>query len=187
MENRHAERLTRDVLLTLSSGSNLFYDPFLEFPFVWLWRWSTLVRYYHFVTIISFFFLPIYFYYNYFVICYFTSRAIYRIRRKIRSFLEIAKSRSRMTRAMKRQTFLSFFFFFFWRGNCSQLSRLISLISSFPSRSLQSLNLSREWSLCSFAGVKYTICSSNCNDLALPSGLWAWHTYIYLNLIDRLS
>lgn len=111
MENRHAERLTRDVLLTLSSGSNLFYDPFLEFPFVWLWRWSTLVRYYHFVTIISFFFLPIYFYYNYFVICYFTSRAIYRIRRKIRSFLEIAKSRSRMTRAMKRQTFLSFFFF----------------------------------------------------------------------------
>ena len=113
MENRHAERLTRDVLLTLSSGSNLFYDPFLEFPFVWLWRWSTLVRYYHFVTIISFFFLPIYFYYNYFVICYFTSRAIYRIRRKIRSFLEIAKSRSRMTRAMKRQTFLSFFFFFF--------------------------------------------------------------------------
>lgn len=147
----------------------------------------------HFSTLLSlcyyyffFFFLPIYFYYNYFVICYFTSRAIYRIRRKIRSFLEIAKSRSRMTRAMKRQTFLSFFFFF-WRGNCSQLSRLISLISSFPSRSLQSLNLSREWSLCSFAGVKYTICSSNCNDLALPSGLWAWHTYIYLNLIDRLS
>lgn len=31
----------RDVLITLSSGSSLFYDPFLEFPYVALRRWST--------------------------------------------------------------------------------------------------------------------------------------------------
>lgn len=59
MENRHAERLTRDVLLTLSSGSNLFYDPFLEFPCVALAlvHFSTLLSlcYYYF-----FFFFPLF-------------------------------------------------------------------------------------------------------------------------------
>lgn len=148
MKNRHAERLTRDVLLTLSSGSNLFYDPFLEFPCVAL----ALV---HFSTLLSlcyyyFFFFSPYFYYNYFVICYFISRAstIYRIEKF--EALEIAKSKSR---AMKRQTFL---FFFFWRRNCSQLSRLISLISSFSFRSLQSFNISRMIVVlfcCAIAGV----------------------------------
>lgn len=59
MKNRHAERLTRDVLLTLSSGSNLFYDPFLEFPCVALAlvHFSTLLSlcYYYF-----FFFFPLF-------------------------------------------------------------------------------------------------------------------------------
>lgn len=107
MENRHAERLTRDVLLTLSSGSNLFYDPFLEFPCVAL----ALVHFSTFIItlllLFLFFFSPIFITITSFR--YFTWRAS--TNRKIEA-LEIAKLKSN-TRAMKRQTF-------FRRGNCSQ-------------------------------------------------------------------
>lgn len=159
MENRHAERLTRDVLLTLSSGSNLFYDPFLEFPCVAL----ALV---HFSTLLSlcyyyFFFFSPYFYYNYFVICYFTSRAstIYRIEKF--EALEIAKSKSNT-----RQTFLfltwklqpaftanfvDFFFFFSLISISQSFTRMIVVLFCY----------------CRCECVKYTICLSNCNDLAL--------------------
>lgn len=168
MKNRHAERLTRDVFLTLSSGSNLFYDPFLEFPCVALAlvHFSTLLSlcYYYF-----FFFFP-YFYYNYFVICYFISRAstIYRIEKF--EALEIAKSKSR---AMKRQTFL----FFFFLTQKLQPAFTANFVDFFFFFSLTSIFQYFESDCCALLlcycrceCVKYTICLSNCNDLAL-SGL----------------
>lgn len=128
MENRHAERLTRDVLLTLSSGSNLFYDPFLEFPCVAL----ALVHFSTFIItlllLFLFFFFPIFITITSFR--YFTWRA--------------SKNRSFRNRQVEIEYACNETSNVFSTWKLQPVSRLISLISSFSSRSLQSVNLSRE-------------------------------------------
>lgn len=131
MENRHAERLTRDVLLTLSSGSNLFYDPFLEFPCVAL----ALVHFSTFIItlllLFLFFFFP-YFYYNYFVSLFYLA------------CIDESKNRSFRNRQVEIEYACNETSNVFSTWKLQPVSRLISLISSFSSRSLQSVNLSRE-------------------------------------------
>lgn len=160
MENRHAERLTRDVLLTLSSGSNLFYDPFLEFPCVAL----ALV---HFSTFIITLLLLFLFFFPLFLLQLLRFVILLGVHRRIEKsklWKSPSRNRIRVQWNVKRffdveiaasftANFVDFFFFFSLTSICQSFTRMIVVL--LPETCQVSLSV-----------------YLNCNDLGLPR-LWA--------------